>query len=431
MTVKKKAKASQSVKGMHDILPEEQLFWDFILKKSRAILQDYGFSKIDTPMLEDTDLFVRGVGEGTDIVMKEMYSFKTKGGDDVTLRPEGTAPVVRAYIEHGMGSLPHPVKLYYHGPMFRHEHPQAGRYRQFHQLGIEMIGDESAAADAEIIFVLFKVLENLGFKNLMVQINSVGDNACRPAYIRALKEYFKPKLKKVCVPCRNKYKVNVIKMLDCVEQQCKEIAKEAPQIFDYLDEECKKHFKAVLEFLDETGVPYILNPYLVRGLDYYTRTVFEIWPEEGSQVQSALASGGRYDNLISLLGGHKTPACGWGMGIERIIIGLKAANIKIPEYAPKPKIFLAQLGDLAKKRSLVVFEEFRRAGVPIQASFGRDSIKSQLRIANRIGVKFTLILGQKEAIDKNIILRDMESSIQETLRMDNIVEEVKKRLREK
>lgn len=428
---RKKLKPLQSVKGMHDILPEEQIFWDFILKKSRSILNDYGFSKIETPILEDTDLFLRSLGEATDIMEKEMYSFKTKGGDEVALRPEGTAPVARAYIEHGMGSLPHPVKLYYYGPMFRHDQPQAGRYRQFHQFGIEMIGDESAAADAEVIFVLYKVLENLGFKNLTVQINSIGDQNCLPGYLKALKEYYKPRLKKVCVPCRAKFKSNPLRMLDCVEQNCKEVAKEAPQIVDYLDEDCKKHFKAVLEFLDETGIPYILNSHLVRGLDYYTRTAFEIWPEEGVEVQSALAGGGRYDKLIAMLGGHKTPACGWALGIERLIIGMKAANIRVPEYGPKPKIFLAQLGDLAKKRSLVVFEEFRRAGVAIQASFGRDSIKSQLRIANRVGVKFTLILGQKEAIDGNIILRDMESSIQETLRLDNIVEEVKKRLREK
>ena len=433
-----KGKQIQSVKGMHDILPQDNLWREFVFKKAETVLEDYDYEKIETPVLEETELFERGVGEGTDIVEKETYSFKTRGGDSVTMRPEGTAPVARAYIEHGMKSLPQPVKLYYIEPMFRHEQPQAGRFRQFWHIGAEQFGENSFSTDAELIFVLWKIFEELGLKNdTILKINSLGDKNCRPEYKKALKDYYKNKLKKVCAPCRNKFKKNVLRMLDCVQTECREIAAKAPQIFDFLDDDCKIHFKNILEFLEEAQVPYILNPYLVRGLDYYTRTVFEIWsegnpstgPEQGDGLQ--LAGGGRYDYLIEQLGGQKTEAAGWAIGVERIIDLLKKKGIKTPKNKPEPKIFLAQLGDLAKKRSLIMFERFRKAGIPLKASFTRDSIKSQLRIANRLGVRFTLILGQREALDGNIILRDMESSVQETLPIEGAVEAIKKRLKEK
>lgn len=423
-----KGKQIQSVKGMHDILPDQWLSRDFIFKKAKTVLEDYDFERIETPVLEETDLFERAVGEGTDIVEKEMYSFKTKGGDSVTMRPEGTAPIVRAYIEHGMKSLPQPVKLYYLSPMFRHEQPQGGRLRQFWQIGTELLGEPGFSADAELIFILWKIFEEMGLKDsITLQINSIGDSNCRPDYKKALKDYYKNKLKKVCAPCRTKFKKNVLRMLDCTQSECKEISAKAPQIFDFLDDECKTHFKNVLEFLEEAKVPYILNPYLVRGLDYYTRTVFEIWTEENS---IALAAGGRYDKLIETLGSQKTEAAGWAIGVERVIEILKNKNIKIPKTRQEPKVFLTQLGDLAKKRSLIMFEQFRKGGITLKASFTRDSIKSQLRIANKLGVRFTLILGQREALDGTIILRDMESSVQETLPLEGIVEVIKKRLKE-
>ncbi|MEK7659569.1 MAG: histidine--tRNA ligase [Patescibacteria group bacterium] len=433
-----KEKQIQSVKGMHDILPEDQLWREFIFKKAKTILEDYDYERIETPVLEETELFERGVGGGTDIVEKEMYSFKTRGGDSVTMRPEGTAPVARAYIEHGMRSLPQPVKLYYIEPMFRHEQPQAGRYREFWHIGAEQFGEESFSTDAELIFVLLKIFEELGLKNeVTLKINSLGDKNCRPDYKKALKDYYKNKLKKVCASCRAKFKKNVLRMLDCIQTECKEISARAPQIFDFLDDDCKLHFKNVLEFLEEAQVTYILNPYLVRGLDYYTRTVFEVWLEEDSSTGSGqgggiqLAGGGRYDYLMEELGGQKTEAAGWAIGVERLIDLLKKKGFETPKTRPEPKIFLAQLGDLAKKRSLIFFEQFRKAGIPLKASFTRDSIKSQLRIANRLGIRFTLILGQREALDGNIILRDMESSVQETLPLDGIVETIKKRLKDK
>lgn len=420
----------QSVRGMHDILPADQPYWQFFLKKAQTILADYGFEKIDTPTLEHTPLFVKSVGESTDIVEKEMFSLKTKGGDDLTLRPEGTAPVVRAYIEHGMSVMPHPVQLWYFGPYFRHESPQAGRFRQFHQIGIESFGDDSPATDALAIFLGYKLLESLGIKNMVAKINSIGDANCRPQYIKALKDYYRNRGKKVCNQCKKRLKTNILRVLDCEEQYCKDLAKDVPQIVDYLDDECKSHFKSVLEFLDEIKIPYLLDPRLVRGLDYYTRTVFEIWPEEKEGgLQLALCSGGRYDKLVQLMGGPKTPAVGWAMGVERAITLLKELGVEAPDPHSQPKIFIAQLGEMGKRKSLLLFEEFRKHGITARSSFGRDSIKSQLRIANRLGIKYTLIIGQKEALDGTVILREMDSGIQETIPAGKILETVRQKLR--
>lgn len=432
---------------MHDILPEEQKYWRYVLKKAESLLEDYGFEKIDTPIVEATDLFIRGVGGSTDIVEKEMYSFKTKGGDNLSLRPEGTAGVVRAYIENGMQVRPHPIKLYYIGSMFRHDQPQAGRYRQHWQIGAETIGDSSEIVDAELIFLGYKILESLGLKNYVVHINSLGDQISRATYVRALKDYYKSRLKKVCSQCRNRFKKNILRVLDCKEEACREAAKDVPPILDFLSDEAKKHFKRVIEFLDEGKIPYILNHRLVRGQDYYTHTIFEYVPEEemseeknnadstpaeAEVVQAAslaLGGGGRYDRLVEMMGGPKTPAAGWALGIERVVLALKQRNIDVPEIGIKPKVFLAQLGDAAKKKSLVLFENLRKAGIEVKSSLGRDSIKSQLRIANRLGVKYTLIFGQKEALDGAIIIREMDTGIQETVLLDKAVDEMKKRLK--
>ena len=444
-----KQKIIQSVKGMHDILPPDQPHWKHIYKKVSGLFEDYGYEKIDTPILEPADLFLRSVGEATDIVEKEMYTFKTRGGDELALRPENTASVVRAYLENGMNVWPHPVKLWYWGPMFRHDQPQAGRYRQFHQFGVEAFGDESSAADAEVIYMALLFLEGLGFKNLVLKINSIGDANCRPQFIKALKDFFKSRNKKLCAQCKLRLKTNVLRILDCKEAACRETFKEAPQFLDFLDEHCRDHFKKVIEFLDEIKAPYMLDPYLVRGLDYYTNTVFEIALEETPSLAAVeekpddkekrkeqpvstgltLVAGGRYNKLVNLLGGPATPAVGWAAGVERLVVAMKNFNLRIPESKAQPKIFLAQLGDFAKRKSLVLFEEFRRNGIKAGTSLGRDSIKAQLRIANRLGVKFTLIIGHKEAIDKTIILREMDSGIQEVVPMEDIIEAVKKRLK--
>ncbi len=437
----------QAPKGMHDILPADQPYWQFILKKARALLEDYGFEKIDTPVIEYSLLFTRSIGGATDIVEKEMYSFKTKGGDELALRPELTAPIARAYIEHGMHTWPHPIQFWFFGPVFRHDNPQAGRYRQFHQIDVETLGDENAATDAQLIFVAYKILESLGLKNLVVKINSIGCPLCRPQYLKALKDYYRSRAKKICAKCKGRLKANGLRVLDCEEEQCQAVSKDAPQIVDFLDADCKAHFKNVLEFMDELKIPYLLDSHLVRGLDYYTRTVFEIWPEaptpkavevpttnvgkkpDTNTNQFAICSGGRYDKLIHGLGGPKTPAAGWAMGVERVIMVFKEAGLVAPITRPLPKIFIAQLGEIAKRKTLALFEEFRKIGISAKTSLGRDSIKSQLRIANRLGIKYTLIIGQKEAIDGTVILREMDSGVQETVPLDKILDTVKTRLK--
>lgn len=418
----------QAPKGMRDILPEDQKYFRYIQKKSDQLLDYYGFEKIETPILELADLFYRSVGETSDIGEKEMYTLKTRGGDVLALRPEGTAGVARAYIENGMNVRPHPVKLTYWGPMFRHDQPQHGRYRQFYQLGVETIGDSSEAVDAELIFLGYKLLDMLGLNNYNVHINTLGDSNCRSGYLKALKDYYRNRSKKLCSNCKNRLKTNMLRLLDCKEAECIELTKEAPQTVDFLDDECKGHFRHVLEFLDETKVPYILNPRLVRGLDYYTRTVFEFLPDEEG-AQSAIIAGGRYDKLIEILGGSRTPAAGWAMGIDRAILALKEKNINVPDGLSKPKIFLVQLGEAAKRKSINLFESFRKAGIEAKSSIGRDSIKSQLRIANRLGVRLALIFGQKEALDDTIILREMDTGVQETIPLERIIDEVKKRLK--
>lgn len=432
-----KQKTIPSVKGMHDILPADHPYWQFVYKKFSGLVDDYGFEKIETPLVELAQLFLRTIGNDTDMISKEMYIFKSRGGDELALRPENTASMARAYIEHGMNVRPHPVKLWYWGPMFRHDQPQAGRFRQFHQCGVEIFGDEHPAADAEAIFVALGFLEGLGLKNLALRINSIGCVSCRPLYLKALKEFLKNRGKNLCAVCKVRQKDNVLRVLDCKEPGCREILKDVPQFVDYLDESCRNHFKRLIEFLDEVKAPYALDPLLVRGLDYYTQTVFEIAVEVSSaeggesaiEPGLALVAGGRYNDLVELLGGNKTPAVGWAAGVERLILEMKRLNVKIPEGRGQAKIFLAQLGDLGKKKSLVLFEQFRRSGTHAGISLGRDSIKAQLRIANRLKVKFAIIIGQKEALDGTVILREMDSGIQEVMPMEDIVEAVKKRLR--
>jgi histidyl-tRNA synthetase len=419
----------QSPTGMHDILPEEQRYFQRIYDLVEKEANFYEFQRIETPILEETELFSRGIGLATDIVGKQMYSFKTKGGDYLTLRPEGTASVVRAFIQHGMQNLPQPVKLWYFGPFFRYEHPQAGRFRQFWQFGFEILGEENPVVDAQIIQIFYNILKEIRLKKLIIEINSIGDSSCRPYYKKLLANYFRSRESALCSDCKRRLRENPLRILDCKEEKCQPVISHAPQMVDHLCEECHKHFREVLEFLDELELPYHLNPHLVRGLDYYTKTVFEIYEdsEEGRRV-GALVGGGRYDNLVKILGGKDTPACGGASGIERIISLMKQKGIGFPPPV-FPKIFLAQLGNLAKRKSLKLLEDFRKAKILIAESFGRDSLKAQLSRANKIGVKYTLILGQKEALEGTIIIRDMATGKQEIVKLDKVVGEVKKRLK--
>ncbi len=419
----------QTLSGMHDILPDNQPYLKKVQKSLEGIVNYYGFQKIETPILEQAEVFSKSAGLTSDVVEKEMYAFKTKGGDLVALRPEHTPGIVRSYIEHGMFTLPQPVKLWALGPCFRHDRPQKGRYRQFLQASIEVLGEKNASVDGQIIQMSYDILKDLSFKNISIEVNSIGDSECRPYFKKILTTYFKSKKSSLCSDCQRRLKENPLRLLDCKEEKCQQVKSGAPQIVDHLCEACHAHFKQVLEFLDELELPYTLNPYLVRGLDYYTKTVFEIVEKSEVGMQyGALASGGRYDGLVKLLGGRDTPACGVGIGISRIMELMAEKEIKVDVKKEEAQIFLAQLGQLAKRKSLKLFEEFRAAKIPVAESFSKDSLRSQLSAANKMGIKWVLIFGQKEALEDFIILRDMDSGVQKEIKLDKVVEEMKEKV---
>ncbi len=420
----------QSLTGMHDILPEDQVYFKKVQKSVESITHYYGFQRIDTPILEQAEVFVKGTGSGTDIIEKEMYTFRTKGGDLVALRPEFTPSIVRSYIENGMYNLPQPVKLWTTGPCFRHERPQAGRYRQLLQFDIEALGDKNPSIDGQIIQMSYDILKDLSFKNINIEVNSIGDQECRPYFKKILTNYFRSRRSSLCSDCQRRLKENPLRILDCKEEKCQRVKAGAPQIIDHLCENCHAHFKQVLEFLDELELPYTLNPYLVRGLDYYTKTVFEIVEKSDDGLsQGSLVGGGRYDGLVRLLGGRDVPACGAAGGIDRIVNLMKTREVKIDKEQSKTQIFLAQLGQSAKRKSLKLFEEFRAAKIPVAESFSKDSLKTQLKTADKMGVKWVLIFGQKEALENFITLRDMETGVQKEIKLDKVVEEMKAKIK--
>lgn len=421
---------------MPDILPEEQPLWEKIEAAVKSVANFYNFSRISTPILEEEGLFIKGTGKSTDIVVgKQMYSFRTKGGEKVALRPEFTPSVIRAYIENGMESLPKPVKLWSFGPLFRYERPQKGRYRQFWQFNFEILGDKSPAVDALLIQLFSNLLKALSLSKWRVEVNSIGCEKCRKEYLHKLKSYYRQKVKEICPLCKKRLKINPLRVLDCKEEKCQRVKKFAPQIVNSLCEDCHLHFKSFLEFLDAMDIPYILNPYLVRGLDYYGRTVFEFLPLDKKEAQqSALIAGGRYDTLVQELGGKPTPAIGAAGGIERIIEEMKEAKIditkiKIEDFKEKPKIFLVQLGNLAKRKALKILEEFKRNKIKIVENIGKDSLKAQLSRVGKMKIKYSLILGQKEALEETIILRNMETGIQKIIPLKNLIKEVKKKIK--
>ena len=422
----------QTLTGMHDMLPEDQVHFKRVQKSVESITHYYGFSRIDTPIMEPADLFIKGTGADTDAVSKEMYTFRTKGGDLVALRPEFTPSIARSYIEHGMYNLVQPVKLWTMGPLFRHERPQAGRYRQFFQFDIEALGDASPSIDSQIIQMSYDILKDLSFKNITIELNSIGDSECRPYFKKILTTYFRSRKSSLCADCQRRLKENPLRILDCKEEKCQRVKAGAPQIIDHLCEACHAHFKQVLEFLDELELPYTLNPYLVRGLDYYTKTVFEIVEKsETGETQGTLVGGGRYDSLVKLLGGRDVPACGAAGGIDRIINVMKTKEPKVDKKQEKTEIFLAQLGQMAKRKSLKLFEEFRSAKIPMAESFSKDSLRAQLKTADKMGIRWVLIFGQKEALEDFITLRDMETGVQKEIKLDKVVEEMKEKINKK
>lgn len=417
---------------MHDILPEDQIYFKKLNKTLESIAKYYNFDRIDTPVLEVAELFSKGTGAGTDIVEKEMYVFRTKGGDVVALRPEFTPSIARSYIENGMHNIPQPVKLWTSGPCFRHEKPQAGRYRQFFQFSLEILGDKNASIDGQLIQMSYDILKELGFKNLAIEVNSIGDSECRPYFKKNLTSYFRSRRASLCADCQRRLKTNPLRTLDCKEEKCQRVKAGAPQMIDHLCKDCHAHFKQVLEFLDELELPYVLNPYLVRGLDYYTKTVFEVSEKsEYGQAQGALIGGGRYDGLVKILGGRDTPACGAAGGCERIVNLMKTRGKKPSSKQEEAKIFLAQLGQMAKRKSMKLFEDFRKAKIPLAESFSKDSLKAQLRTADKLGIRWVLIFGQKEALEDFITLRDMETGTQKEIKLDKVVSEMKNKIKNK
>lgn len=440
----KRNKKFSRLRGMKDVLFDEYKYYDLLRKKACQLAKTFGYNRIETPILERSDLYLRSTGKETDIVSKEMYTFVDKSGDKVSMRPEATPGLVRSYIEHGMFNLPQPVKMFWLGPLFRHEKPQSGRYRQHTQFDLEIFGEESPVADAQLIQIAYNFFSELQI-NVQVQINSIGHKECRDVYIKKLIEFYKERGKraKLCNDCKKRFLKNPLRLLDCKEESCRAVREDAPQIVDFLCDDCRDHFIKVLEYLDEMEIPYNLDPFLVRGLDYYNKTVFELVPIEEEEEaegeeeerdekktpkrQVSLAGGGRYDGLVEMMGGRPTAGAGFGLGLERVVQKIKEKNIPL-RVEDSNIIFLAQLGDQSRRKMFALFEEMRRAGYNVRQAFTKDSLKVQLEEANRLGARLSLILGQKEMLDGTIILRDMDSGNQEVIDYKKIYPELARRM---
>ena len=431
-----KNKMIKTISGTRDLFGDDVRLWERIVAVAKSISHFYGFEEIELPHIEDPGLFLTGLGKGSELAKKQLYILKTKEGETLSLRPDGRVSAARAFVQHNFAQLPQPVKLTYLGSMFRHDPLDRGWFREFHQWGLELFGESSPVGDATVMQVLFTTLADIGIKDIFIHINSLGCRECRAAIRAQLSNYYRPKIAKVCRSCRFKLKDNPLKVLECRDEKCAILKEHAPNIIDHLCEACKNHFKSVLEFLDESRIPYILNPYLVKGVDYYTRTIFEIFvaedpnapePRKDSEVL-AIGSGGRYDNLIEALGGPPTPSVGGTIGIERVMQVIRERGVRIPP-PPKPRIILIQLGDLAKRKSLSLMEELRKAGLAVYESLGKDSIKSQLHISSKVQAEIGLIIGQKEAIDRTVMVREMDSGMQEIVPQDRLIELLKRRLK--
>ncbi len=412
----------QAPKGTHDILPSEQPSWDHVRDTAERLCREFRYAQIDTPMFEDVALFKRTVGDTTDIVQKEMYVFKDRGNQDLALRPEGTAPVCRAYIEHGMHNQPQPVRLFYITPIFRYDRPQAGRYRQHHQFGIEAIGDASAAADAETIEILWRLYEELGLTGLTLNLNSIGDAECRPRYLHALRAYYADKLGGVCRDCQARVEHNPLRLLDCKSSECQGIIAEAPAFTDYLCEACGDHFSQVSSYVEALGIPHVVNPRLVRGLDYYTRTVYEVQPiEEGGQ--STVGGGGRYDGLIEQIGGKPTPGVGFATGIERIILNMKRQDVQLPD-ASRLDVFVVCASAAARVFAFKLASDLRRARLSAVVGDSGRSMKAQMRHAGSLDAAFAAIIGDRELESGSVTLKRLADGSQETVPQGDVAARV-------
>ena len=410
----------QTPKGTYDILPHDWPYWRFVSDTAEAVARRYGYRRIDTPMFEATELFDRGAGPSSDIVTKEMYTFDDKGGRSLTLRPEPTAPVVRAYIQHGMHKLPQPLRLYYVAvPLFRYDEVQEGRQREFHQFGVEVLGDESPAIDAEVISLLRDVYTELGLSDLTLAINSVGCPRCRPAFVEKLVAYYREHYDEVCEDDHRRLQTNPLRVLDCKRPQCQPIANGAPHMIDYLCDECRAHWNELLHLLAVAEIPYTISHRLVRGLDYYTKTAFEFWPpREGAQ--STIGGGGRYDGLAEILGGPPTPGIGFGAGVERTILNLKDQGVQ-PPSEPGPLAYVAYLGPEQRDEAFRLLGRLRAAGVGASAPSTSRKMGDQLRRAEGLGARYAVIVGPDELAAGQATVRELASREQIAVPLDGVV----------
>ncbi len=420
----------QSVRGMRDITGDEYYYIQGFLEKAQEIAEYYGFKPIETPIMEQVEVFTTAIGAGTDVIDKEMYTLKTKGGDHLALRPEHTAGTMRAYLEHGMQSLPQPVLMYHSGPVFRHENPQKGRYRQFTGFDLDVYGSEKSIIDALVMRTAYTILEESGAKNLSIDINSIGDKDCRPKYIRELTNYFKKHIKDLPAVDRERLANNPLRILDSKDPKTIALCADAPAMTDHLCADCKKHFREVTGYLDQMSIPYTINKNLVRGLSYYTRTVFEIMEQiendDGSTRKLTVCGGGRYDYLAKELGSKKdVPAMGMGIGVERVISAPWWNKIK-PRIINEPKAYFIQFGIEAKLKALNVLEIMRKSKFPVIQAISKDKLGSQIGHAEKLGVKYVCIIGEREAIDNTVIFKNMQTRQQDIVKIADLANYLKK-----
>lgn len=416
--------ALQVLKGMKDVLPEESSKWQYIEDMIRKLCKKHGFGEIRTPVLEQTELFLRGVGSTTDIVQKEMYTFTDKGDRSVTLKPEGTAGVVRAFVEHRLSDGALPVKMYYlNAPIFRYERPQAGRLREHHQFGVEMFGAKNAASDAEAIALVFELLSELGVTGLCVNINSIGCPECRPLYSKALRDYLKENYDNLCETCKVRYEQNPLRILDCKEAECKAICANAPKTVDCLCDDCKTHFEQLKKCLDALSIPYSVNPMIVRGLDYYTKTVFEV-VSDALGSQSAVCGGGRYDGLVQEIGGPSIPAVGFGMGLERLILMLENMGITLPTQQ-MPDVYIASVGEKPFEAAMKLAYTLRNNNIYAEFDHADRSFKAQFKFADKINAKCVIIIGDNELESGEYKLKNMHSGTEILFKAEDAVKTVK------
>ena len=417
---------TEAPKGTKDIYGSYMEEWQRVEQVMRELCSDFGIKEIRIPIFEHTELYLRGVGETTDIVQKEMYTFKDKADRSITLRPEGTAGVARSFIEHGMYNNPQPTRRFYIGPMFRYENTQKGRQRQFHQFGVEMLGSYSPALDAEAISVVAELLKRLGIKDVELRINSLGCNECRQRYNTALKEYIGSNIDKLCDDCKSRFDKNPLRVLDCKEESCQRIIAEAPVVLDYLDDECKEHFETVKAILDDMGIKYTVDEKIVRGLDYYTRTVFE-FVANGIGAQGTVCGGGRYDNLIAECGGQPMGCAGFAVGIERLLLMLEAQNGEFKE-TNEMDIYIGSIGKEGLVKSQGIAYRMRSEGIRAEGDSVGRSVKAQMKYANKIGAKYSVILGDNEIAEDTANLKNMETGEQEQIKVSELVEIMNKKI---